>query len=148
MSDYDAYEEEEPAEEAYEPNEVAPEIAHDFDEFLLEDFVLTFRNYYELALQDDYFYWIEDMLLPGSTAYTELQEYIADISGQGMTFNFTSNTVTDIVFAEDIAVVTTFEVFDFISADGELTNFERIKDYHIVADQLGNYKITTIEIYE
>ena len=118
-----------------------------FDEFLLENFVLTFRDYYEQALYDENFYWIEDMLLPGSTAYTELQDYILEISGQGMTFDFTNNTVTNIVISGEIAVVSTFEEFDFISASGELIEYEREKDYTIIMDDYGAFQIIDIEIY-
>lgn len=110
------------------------------------DFVLDFRDNYEQALYEDDFYWIEDMLYPGSTAYDELNEYMREISGEGMYFDFIENTVTDVSIGEDSAVVSTYEVFEFVSYEGESTLFERKKNYTIVIDAAGYYQISHIDI--
>ncbi len=117
------------------------------DENELESFILEFRDMYAMALQDEDFNWIQDMVLPGSVAYSELEDYIAEIAGQGMTFNFTNNTVTGIEIGDQIAYVSTFEQFDFITATGELIYYEREKDYTVIVDEYGYYKITDIFIY-
>jgi hypothetical protein len=101
-----------------------------------------------MALYYEDFYYIEDMLLYESTAYTEMADYITEITGQGMMFEFTSNEVTDIVIEEDYAVVSTFEVFDFMNAAGEWSTYERVKDYSVVIDEYGTYQITDIVIYD
>ncbi|WP_347549086.1 trypsin-like peptidase domain-containing protein [Pseudalkalibacillus hwajinpoensis] len=72
-----------------------------FDEASLSDFIITFRQEYEFALQSEDFRYIEDMLLYDSQAYYEMSEYIDEITGQGMVFNFTSNEVTNIDMQAD-----------------------------------------------
>ena len=119
-----------------------------FEEVGLSDFIVHFRDNFEMALYYEDFYYIEDMLLYGSTAYTEMADYINEITDQGMMFEFTSNEVTDIVIEEDYAVVSTFEVFDFMNAAGEWSTYERVKDYSVVIDENGTYQITDIAIYD
>ena len=63
-----------------------------------------------------------------------------------MFFDFLSNEVTDIVIETDYAVVSTFEVFDFMDATGEWTTYERSKEYVIVIEG-GWYQITDIIIH-
>lgn len=118
-----------------------------FDEYTLENFILYFRDYYEWALNEEDFFWIEDLLLPGSTAYYELEDYIREISGEGYLFDFISNSVTDIEIYDDFAIVSTIEEFDFYNAAGNVTYYERIKEYMVVIDEYGNYMITDIYIY-
>ena len=118
-----------------------------FNESDLENFILTFRDYYEIALRDEEFYWIQDMLLPGAAAYKEMEDYLADVAGQGMTFEFTNNTVTGIQIHDQSATVSTFEQFDFTTATGELIYYEREKDYTVILDEYGYYRITDIFIH-
>ena len=119
-----------------------------FDDVGLSDFIVHFREYYEMALFYEDFYYIEDMLLVDSTAYNEMADYIAEITGKGMMFEFTSNEVTGIVIEEDYAVVSTYEMFDFMNAAGDQSVYERAKDYTVVIDEYGAYQITDIAIYD
>ncbi|WP_342513198.1 trypsin-like peptidase domain-containing protein [Sporosarcina sp. FSL K6-1522] len=145
--DYEGYEEEYTEDEyEYEYDGETDEIEPQFVDVILEDFVLAFRDHYEKTLHDETFYWIEDMLLPGSTAYTELQQYVSEISGQGMTFDFLDNTVANIVINGETAIVSTYEIFDFIANDGEVTHYEREKDYTLIINEYGAYQIINIEI--
>ncbi|TKD69215.1 trypsin-like peptidase domain-containing protein [Pseudalkalibacillus hwajinpoensis] len=132
--------------EDYESEEEAYDSA--FDEASLSDFILNFRSDYELALTSEDFSYIEDLLLYDSQAYYEMSDYIDEISGQGMVFNFTSNEVTNIDMQAEQAIVSTFEVFDFMNAAGEWSVYERIKDYVVVIDENGYYKIMDIEIHQ
>lgn len=142
---YDEYDYEDRLEDDYS-EEDAYDIA--FDEASLSDFILNFRGDYEVALQNEDFSYIEDMLQYDSQVYYEMADYIDEITGQGMVFNFTSNEVTNIDIQADYAIVSTFEVFDFMNAAGEWSVYERIKDYVVVTDVDGYYKITNIEIYQ
>ncbi|WP_144510443.1 trypsin-like peptidase domain-containing protein [Bacillus sp. FJAT-22090] len=121
---------------------------YSFDEESVASFIITFREYYEMALDAEDFYWIEDMLEPNSIAYDDLDVYIQDIAGQGMTFDFTNNTVTNVEIYDDYALVSTNEEFDFINAAGEYTYYNRDKVYTVVINESGYYQITDIEIYE
>ena len=135
------------AESYYEEYVEEQEANASFNESDLENFILTFRDYYEIALRDEEFYWIQDMLLPGAAAYKEMEDYIADVAGQGMTFEFTNNTVTGIQIHDQSATVSTFEQFDFTTATGELIYYEREKDYTVILDEYGYYRITDIFIH-
>lgn len=135
-------------EEYEEYEEYKEEDEFYFDETSLTDFVLYFRDNYELALYYEDFYYIEDLLLYDSTAYHDMNDYITEITGQGMVFEFISNEITGIVIEEEQAIVSTFEVFDFMDSAGEWSTYERIKDYFIVIDELGRYQIIDIAIYE
>lgn len=119
-----------------------------FEEETLTNFIITFREYYEMALDAEDFYWINDMLQPDSIAYQDLEVYIQEIAGQGMTFDFTNNTVTGVEMYDDYALVSTNEEFDFINAAGEYTYYNRNKVYTVVINSSGYYQITNIDIYE
>ena len=137
VSSYDEYAEEE--EETYD----VP-----YDEASLANFIINFRGNYEMALRNEDFGYIEDQLLYDSQAYYEMANYLDEISGQGMVFKFTLNDVTNIDMQTDQAIVSTYEVFDFMNAAGEWSVYERIKDYYVVTDEYGDYKIKHIEIYQ
>ncbi len=124
------------------------EVGFVFEEESLTTFLLTFREYYEMTLHYEEFYWIEDMLLPGSNAYHEFYDYVQEVSGQGMAFNFTTNTVTDIEIYSQYAAVHTIEEFEFVNAAGELSNYERSKEYRIQMDENGYYQITDVFIHD
>lgn len=115
-----------------------------FDEESLSNFIISFRDYYESALYYEDFYWIEDMLLPDSSVYTELEEYIYDISGQGNEFYFTSNTITDVEIFEEYAIVTTNEEVDFYDSLGEYTSFDNDVEYTVVITEDGYYQIKDV----
>ena len=118
-----------------------------YDEASLANFIINFRGNYETALRNEDFGYIEDQLLYDSQAYSEMANYLDEISGQGMVFKFTLNDVTNIDMQTDQAIVSTYEVFDFMNAAGEWSVYERMKDYYVVTDEYGDYKIKHIEIY-
>ncbi|WP_240758402.1 trypsin-like serine protease [Lysinibacillus sp. SGAir0095] len=115
-----------------------------FEEESLSEFIIYFRDYYEYALYYEDFYWIQDLVLPGSSAYLELEQYIHDISGQGYEFFFLTNTITNVEILEDYAIVTTNEEFDFYNAAGENTTYNKNKEYTVIIDEYGYYQITEI----
>ena len=115
-----------------------------FEEESLSEFIIYFRDYYEYALYYEDFYWIQDLVLPGSSAYLELEQYIHDISGQGYQYIFLTNTITNVEILEDYAIVTTNEEFDFYNAAGENTTYNKNKEYTVIIDEYGYYQITEI----
>jgi len=118
-----------------------------FEEVGLTDFILYFRDSYEAALLYEDYYYIENMILYDSPVYWEMKDYFDEITGQGLFFDFISNEVTNVMIESDYAVVSTFEVFDFMDASGTWYTYERYKDYFIVIDEYGFYQITNIDIY-
>ena len=121
---------------------------YSFEEVSLENFIISYREYYEMALATEDFYWIQDLLLADSSAYLDLEQYIYEIAGQGMIFDFTSNTVTSVEIFHDYALVSTNEEFDFFNAAGEYQYYNRDKVYTVVIDREGYYQITDIEIFD
>jgi serine protease Do len=144
---YDEYESDDLVDDEYAEGE-EDTYGDPFDEASLANFIINFRGNYETALRNEDFGYIEDQLLYDSQAYYEMANYLDEISGQGMVFQFTLNDVTNINLQTDQAIVSTYEVFDFMNAAGEWSVYERIKDYYVVTDEYGNYKITHIEIYQ
>lgn len=117
----------------------------DIDAILAGQFVQSFRMYYEQALNDSNFYWIADMV--EDSAYIELEDYIADISYEGHTFDFLTNDILDVTYDNGEYAVSMNEVFDFYSASGDYENFNRYKTYTVRVDQYGAFKISHIKIH-
>ncbi|TSI10668.1 trypsin-like peptidase domain-containing protein [Lysinibacillus sp. BW-2-10] len=144
---WDEYGTEEYYDEEYY-NDYWDEYSYSFDEESLTNFILSFREYYELALYYEEFYWISDMLDPNGTAYTEMEEYINDIAAQNFTFDFLNNSVTNIEMYGDYAVVSTNEQFNFYNGTGEEKYYDRYKEYTVLINEEGYYQISEIYIYE
>ena len=120
----------------------------DIDTVLAGQFVQLFRMYYELALNENNFYWVEDMLAVGSSGYEELEDYVADVSYEGHEFYFITNDVLDVAYENGNYYVDMNETFDFYSGTGEYQYYERYKTYTVIIDEYGAFKIADIHIHE
>ena len=116
------------------------------DTLLAGQFVQSFRMYYEQALNESNFNWIADMVI--NDAYTELEDYIADISYEGHTFEFLANDILEVSYEDGVYYVYMNETFDFYSASGDYENFDRYKTYTVVEDEYGAFKISRIKIHQ
>ncbi|MGE6487538.1 S1C family serine protease [Paenisporosarcina sp. NPDC076898] len=132
-------------EEDFEFGEDASESI--FEVSSLTNFVQYFRSSYEIAIEEEDFYYIIDMLGEDSEAYQKLEEAIVLIGGNGSKFELTSNEVTNVVIKNDHAIVNAVEVYDSISPQGERSTFKKQKDYTIIFDEYGFYTITKISSY-
>lgn len=112
---------------------------------LAGQFVQSFRMYYEQALNESNFSWIADMVV--DRAYTELEDYIADISYEGHSFVFLTNNILDVTYENGAYAVNMNETFDFYSATGDYEYFDRYKTYLVVVDEYGAFKISEIHIH-
>ncbi|WKA53982.1 trypsin-like peptidase domain-containing protein [Planococcus shixiaomingii] len=110
-----------------------------FEEAALSEFLGNYRYNYELALDNEDFSYVSGYLLSDSLIYSEVAEYIEEIRGKGMLFDFTENTVLSVDIYEKYALVRTYEAFDFMNAAGEWTVEERTKTYTVVKDNYGYY---------
>ncbi|MFS0576623.1 trypsin-like peptidase domain-containing protein [Sporosarcina sp. 179-K 3D1 HS] len=122
-----------------------PESAGYFDPDHLEDFIIEFRSTYETALYYEEFHFIEDFLLPGSSAYKEYRDYFKEIADQGMHFEFYENVVTDLTIQNDTALLSTYETFNFTNAEGDERFYEKEKVYEVLLDEEGYYRINRVE---
>ncbi|MGK7376283.1 trypsin-like peptidase domain-containing protein [Planococcus sp. 1R117A] len=124
--------------------EFDPDLELKFEESSLSEFVGDFRYYYETALAEEDFFYVQNLLVYESEIYNGILEYINDITGKGMEFNFTKLDITGTEIFEDHALVHTEEAFDFKNAAGEWSVEERNKTYTIVMDENGFYYISDI----
>ena len=129
-------------EEDYEYDEYTGD-AYFYDEWL-GDFILEFRTEYELALYHESFNWIDPYLAPGSTAYWEYADYLDEISGEGMLFEFLENRVTDVQIFDNHSIVSTYETFNFRNNAGQEKYYEKEKEYTVVIDMDGSYRIADV----
>lgn len=109
------------------------------------EFLSDYRSYYEMALSEEEFYYVEDMLLYDSPIYYGISNYIDQVTGSGMIFDFEDFTVLEIDTYAEYALVRTYESFDFMNSSGEWTFEERYKTYTVVVDEYGDYYIGDIE---
>ena len=128
-------------------DEESADVDMDIDLVLAGQFVQSFRMYYELTLNESNFYWVADMLAVGSSAYEEVEDYVADISNEGHTFYFITNDVVDVVYENGNYYVDTNETFDFYSSAGDYQYYERYKTYTVIIDEYGAFKIADIYIH-
>lgn len=115
-----------------------------FDETNLSEFIGDFRYYYETALKEEDFFYVQNLLVYQSDIYNGIAEYITDISGQGREFNFTKLDISGIEIFDDHALVHTEEAFDFKDTAGVWSVQERNKTYTIVMDEYGFYYVSDI----
>ncbi|AIY06199.1 protease [Planococcus sp. PAMC 21323] len=120
------------------------DLEMNFNEANLSEFIGDFRYYYELALKEEDFFYVQNLLVYQSDIYNGISEYIVDISGKGMEFNFTKLDISDVEIFEDYAVVQTEEAFDFKDGAGNWSVQERSKTYTIVMDEYGFYYVSDI----
>lgn len=126
--------------------DASTEYEYVFDEASLTDFINAFRYNYELALYYEDFSYIADQVQAGSTVYNDLADYIDQISGLEMVFDFTDLIIEEIEIQSDHAIVHTYEAFDFMNAAGEWTVEERNKRYKVIISEEGYYNITEINM--
>ncbi|WP_033541977.1 trypsin-like peptidase domain-containing protein [Planococcus sp. CAU13] len=139
-----SYDDEVYEEEYYEDWSFDEDVIYGFDEYSLWAFVENYRNYYEIALAYEDFSYVSDMLLYDSEIYHGIADYIYEISGQGMVFDFTEQSFLGAEIYDTYALVHTYESFDFMNAAGEWTWEERSKTYTVVVDEYGYYVISDI----
>lgn len=117
---------------------------HEFTEESLKEFVMSYQEFYELALNEEDFYYVQNLLVYQSNIYNSMIEYIDQIAGKGMEHNFNKLEFTGTDIKEDHALVYTEEAFDFKDANGNWSLQERTKVYTIVMDDYGFFYISDI----
>ncbi|NYF23578.1 hypothetical protein [Sporosarcina sp. JAI121] len=125
------------------PEEIAEET---FDRNDLGQFVIGFRDAYQIALNNKDFAIIEPYLAPGSIASKEIKDFIGDIGNEYYNYNFTRNEVRGIELKVDEASVKTYEEFYFTNHKNDVIFYERDKQYDIQMDANGDFKVYKIHI--
>ena len=126
------------------PEQIAEE---NFDRDDLTYFIQSFRSSYEYALNYQDFSYINYYLMDGSPVYDELSKYINELEDADYYYEFTQDQVTDISLSPEEAIISTNEKFIFTNHEGEVTHYDRNKEYTVKLD--GNeYKIYSIKILD
>ncbi|MFD1020279.1 zinc ribbon domain-containing protein [Thalassobacillus hwangdonensis] len=133
--------------EASETADEESEASESVSDSAPQDTVVAFRIAYENALNTVDFSVAEDYLDFDSHAYHELKKYIETDVIDAFNFNFTLNEPLDVEMTSDGARVWMREQFIF-THDGERTDYDREKLYHLRLDDAGNYKIWKIDILD
>ena len=120
------------------------DLEKNFNETHLSEFIGDFRYYYETSLKEADFFYVQNLLVYQSDIYNGISEYITDIEGKGMEFNFTKLEISGIEIFDDHAIVHTEEAFDLKDAAGEWSVQKRSKTYTIVMDEYGFYYVSDI----
>ncbi|ARF17851.1 TcaA NTF2-like domain-containing protein [Sporosarcina ureae] len=109
---------------------------------LVEEFYLDYRLTYSESLNNLDFSIVEPYLTPNSPAYSGMYEYIGDNKESGYYFNFYDNEILDYYRDNDMLYLKTYEAFDLIDRNGEITSHQRNKTYAIVL----NYNNVPVQI--
>ena len=128
----------------YEPDETQE---NNFEVSSLTNFVQYFRSSYEIAIEEEDFYYMIDLLEENSEAYEKMEQSIDVLGVNGSVFELTSNEVTNVEIKDDHAIVSAVEVYDSISPKGERTTVKKAKDYTVVFDEYGYYVVSKISSY-
>ncbi|MDW0115115.1 trypsin-like peptidase domain-containing protein [Sporosarcina saromensis] len=128
-------------------NSTTEEEYYDYTDEYLAEFIMEFGDYYEMALYENDFFWIEDMILPKSEIYSQLKTYVRNFSEQGFHYELDSFDVTYIEYMDDEVVVSTYETFYMTNAQNATSFIEQEKEYTIVIDKEGYYQISDIFVY-
>lgn len=115
-----------------------------FNEYSLSEFIGNFRYYYDMAMNNADFYYVQDLLVHDTDIYNGISDYIDDIAGKGISFNFTELEITGIEIFDTYALVHTYEAFEQTDGTNGTTLEERNKTYTVVTDEFGFYYISDI----
>ncbi|UOR11579.1 TcaA NTF2-like domain-containing protein [Halobacillus amylolyticus] len=114
----------------------------------VEEFVLDFRDAYEVALNNRDYSYIEDYLLDGSDADAGLSKYVGDLKDENYTYEFNENLITGAEqVKEGIFKIFTNEKFLFTNHLGDQIDYDREKIYTVVTHGSG-LQIRKIDINE
>ncbi len=115
-----------------------------FNEIALENFILSFGHFHVLMLTDADFFWVADLVQPGSPAYGKLEEEVAALGGKGVQHELTNQEVPSVDIHEDHAVVHSLESTRTTAADGTVTEKALKVDYTVIIDENGFFQVSDV----
>ncbi|WP_199562821.1 S1C family serine protease [Sporosarcina sp. BI001-red] len=116
----------------------------DFYEENLSDFMMSFRDEYEMSIQAGDYTFLLDYLLPGAPSTAEFQKFIQEVAADGRVYQFFSTDITAIDIQSDRALVTMDLSYSVTDIAGEENYIEKTKTYTIVMDSDGYYQISNV----
>ncbi|PID04382.1 MULTISPECIES: trypsin-like peptidase domain-containing protein [unclassified Sporosarcina] len=140
--DYEDYGGFDDSEEDYteEPELEDTEVANEE----VEDFIHGFRSQYELAIDYNDYEYIAPYVAAGSSAESELWDFLNDLSMKNEFYEFIDTSVTDVMYTNQSIEVYTYETLNFTKEDGTVQFLEKKKLYTLIYDEYGDYQIKQI----
>ncbi|WJY26218.1 trypsin-like peptidase domain-containing protein [Sporosarcina trichiuri] len=131
--DYDEYS------DTYEDESAAGVFADDG----LYDFMSSFRMDYEEALvYKEGFSPISHYFLPGTASTAAFASFVDEVAADDRIYEFYESEITEIEIQDDRSFVTMYLSYSVADSRGEQNFFEKRKQYTIVTDEYGGYKIS------
>ena len=119
-----------------------------FNEIALENFIISFGHFHMLMLTDADFFFVEDLVQPGSPAYGKLEEEVAGLGGKGINFELTDQEVSSVDILDDHAVVHALESTRTTADDGTVTEKKLQVDYKVIIDENGFFQVADRTVTE
>ena len=141
--DYGGYDDSEEDDYVYEEEPEPEEYVDDTDEEV-EYFIHDFRSQYEAAIDYNDYDYIAPYIATGSSAESELLDFLHDLSVKSEFYEFIDTSVTDIIYSNQSIEVYTYETLNFTKEDGTVQYLEKNKLYTVVNDEYGDYQIKQI----
>ncbi|MET3576348.1 trypsin-like peptidase domain-containing protein [Bhargavaea ullalensis] len=140
----------------YEGGSATPEDDHfeggwegdSFNEIALENFILSFGHFHVLMMTDADFFFVADLVQPGSPAYGKLEEEVAGLGGKGVKYELTDQEVSSVDILDDHAVVHALESTRITADDGTVTEKSLAVDYTVVIDENGFFQVSDRTVTE
>lgn len=141
--DYGGYDDSEEDDDHYEEEPEPEEYVDDTDEEV-EYFIHDFRSQYKAAIDYNDYDYIAPYIATGSSAESELLDFLHDLSVKNEFYEFIDTSVTDIIYSNQSIEVYTYETLNFTKEDGTVQYLEKNKLYTVVNDEYGDYQIKQI----
>ncbi|PID23573.1 trypsin-like peptidase domain-containing protein [Sporosarcina sp. P7] len=110
----------------------------------VEYFIHDFRSQYEAAIDHNDYEYIAPYIATGSSAESELLEFLHELSVKNEFYEFIDTSVTDVIYTNQSIEVYTYETLNFTKEDGTVQFLEKKKLYTVVNDEFGDYQIQQI----
>ncbi|WP_424237168.1 trypsin-like peptidase domain-containing protein [Bhargavaea ginsengi] len=119
-----------------------------FNEIALENFILSFGHFQTLMKDAGDFFWVADLVQPGSPAYDKLTQEANGLVGSGVKYELAGQDVTSVEIMDDHAIVHSTETEKTTAADGTVTENQVNRDYKVIIDSNGFFQVADVTIAE
>ncbi|EMR06808.1 Putative serine protease HtrA [Bhargavaea cecembensis DSE10] len=119
-----------------------------FNEIALENFILRVGHFQTLMKDAGDFFWLADLVEPGSPAYDKLTKEANELAGSGIKYELLGQDVTSVEIYDDHAIVHSSETEKTTAADGTVTENNVNRDYKVIIDSNGFFQVSDVTVAE
>lgn len=117
-----------------------------FNEIALENFILQFRYFHHEMKNAGDFFWMVDLVQPGSPAYDKLTQEANELSGSGIKHELIAQEVTKVEIMDDHAIVHSTETEKTTAKDGTVTENQVNMTYTVIIDSEGFFQVSDLKV--